>query len=160
MTNILRSYCHKTKYVEVFNSDTKRIDSESIWMSIKGRKNIMFIIKDLKGNVFGSFHSVIPSQRGEYQGKDYNHFVFSLNNKFQPQKFTRKNISPPLKIYSHGNGVFVINGFLMINEEESFFMSNQRFWRNYFDDTDKGIDYFVGENTSFEIDSLRILEWR
>ncbi|EKE40354.1 hypothetical protein ENUP19_0240G0003 [Entamoeba nuttalli] len=160
MTTTLSSFCHKRQYLVIYDSEKKSFLNQEIWSSICGRNNIMIIIKDWNGNVFGSFHEVVPKKMGEYSKKDYNHFVFSLNNPYHnPMKFKRKVISPILKIHLDNESILTVSGFLFIGVFNSFLVSNERFWKYYTDPTDKGTNYFCSNDSIFTVDSMKILQW-
>ncbi|ELP93214.1 hypothetical protein EIN_055190 [Entamoeba invadens IP1] len=158
--SLLQEYTNKHHFAVIFDSEQHSLDTATLWSILKGRRNIMIVIEDTRGDVFGSFHSVVANGIGIYSQKDFSHFVFSLQNTSNcPTKFGIKKLGEVLKISGGENTLLVVNDFIQLNREESFFVTPKVFWRTFLDDTDKGTKFISGEERGFFIENVQILQW-
>ena len=73
----------------VFESDVHQLTASAIWGVSRGRKNVAFVVETERGNVFGSFHAVLPKQQSMIVSDDARHFVFTMRNELNtgPMRF-------------------------------------------------------------------------
>ncbi|ELP83848.1 hypothetical protein EIN_197910 [Entamoeba invadens IP1] len=103
----------------------------SLFEKIRDKGNIMTVVETDGGNVFGSYHSVLPTKPSEWVVKDPNHFVFTLKNPFNggvnaSQKFTP--IRPdcyPLWIYKSGNALFCVQYFCHVSNNKQCYINSK-----------------------------------
>ncbi|KAL7713678.1 TLDc domain-containing protein [Entamoeba marina] len=153
----------KLKYSHiVIDSDDVAINSDSLFDSIHDQKNLAFIIQN-HDNIFGSFHSVTPRQRGITSPDDPSHFVFSLKNSYglKPTMYTKKKKSGSLRIFrldESENGVFDVYGFGVFGK--SLGSISNYFPTLYEDHNTTGGRIFVGDikPSQFEITRIVVLQ--
>ena len=69
-------------------------DRNNFFVNCEGKKNLLFLVKDTKGNKFGGYMSSTLIKNDDLNIKDENSFIFSVQNK---KKF--KVLNPSKAIY-------------------------------------------------------------
>ncbi|KAL7715881.1 TLDc domain-containing protein [Entamoeba marina] len=110
----------------VFDTDIDEFTSRELWSHLKGRSNIIIVIENESGYVFGTFHKKLPQQQEQWQEDDNQHFVFTIINPYQlqPQTFPIKPTwKKSLYIYADDQtcDVFgIYNAFWISNNGDNF----------------------------------------
>ena len=96
--------CHE-KYSILYNAENEELSARLINSKIQGKSNLYFIIEDINGNLFGSYHTFIPSEKERKVNvtEDPKHFIFTLKNPFniQPSLFTPKESNDHIISFYH-----------------------------------------------------------
>ncbi|ELP93004.1 hypothetical protein EIN_051890 [Entamoeba invadens IP1] len=92
--DILKSWTGLSQCTTIFDSENDELTARGVDSKITGKTNIVFLVEDTRGNVFGSFHGIIPPPDKLISSKDDpKHFVFTLKNphNIPPTKFPVKD---------------------------------------------------------------------
>ncbi|ELP94614.1 hypothetical protein EIN_497940 [Entamoeba invadens IP1] len=163
--SIVSSWVGHTRALRVFDSEHDELNSEALWNKIKGRRNLMFVVVTTEGNVFGSYHSIIPHSQGSWVSSDDDQFIFTLRNSsgtpptiFRPKQMTHRLLHIS-KSTTKKKLVWISDAFKIQNDDKSYISSS--FSRFYNDEKDLGPSIFtnlVYPNT-FSFSSFFVLHW-
>ncbi|EDR27855.1 hypothetical protein EDI_028110 [Entamoeba dispar SAW760] len=126
----LSEWTNKTVSNIIYDSNINDNFNEVIISKGKNLNNLMFVIETDGGNIFGSYHTIIPPKPSQWVIRDKNHFVFSLLNPYgtKPIKFTPIiDECYPLWVYKSTPGLFCIQSFCHISTNKHCYI-NSRGW--------------------------------
>ena len=66
----------------IFEQNENELSGEMVFLSLRLVSTVTFIIETTDGDVFGSYHSIIPTRQNCFVANDPNHFLFTLHNKY------------------------------------------------------------------------------
>ena len=125
-------------------------DRNNFFANCAGKKNLLFLVKDTKGNKFGGYMSSTLVKNDDLNIKDENSFIFSVQNK---KKFKVLNPSKAIYVRSEylitfggdgsGNDFYIQENSGGINKKETYGDKNN--------ETTNG-------NSSFTIDEFKVFE--
>ena len=87
----LKEWSGKETCTIIYSNENEELSARIVNSKIQGKKNLYFIIEDCQGNIFGSYHSFIPTEyeKKVHQQEDHHHFIFTLKNPYNilPTKY-------------------------------------------------------------------------
>ena len=149
----------------VYDSSVHGLGGNQLWPHISGLARAAFVFK-AQGNVFGSYHSVLPEAQGVWVDEDPEHFVFTVKNPFNvaPTRFDqRRPIDDGVLFVSKSSSELMNIGYLcfLASGAGSFIRLPQSgcpfsFSKGYTDHTNIGDVIFTGSThpTLFELDQV------
>ncbi|EDR29929.1 hypothetical protein EDI_233910 [Entamoeba dispar SAW760] len=162
---ILKEWVQLGNKIVIFNSEQHEMMPHGLWNKVSGRKNIMFIVISEYGDIFGSFHGVVPTKQGEWVWEDSQQFIFTMKNQYgvNPIQFKPKTMTHSLLRISGKNNtkkMFWISDGYRVNGDGKGYISNS-FSRFYNDSTKIGPLIFTNSvyPNTFSIRSFFVIQW-
>lgn len=133
----LSEWTGKVSSTIIFDSQINESFESSIIQKASTLKNIMFIVETDGGNMFGSYHTVIPNKVGKWAVSDDKHFVFTLKNPYetQPMKF-RPIVEEcyPLWFYKSSTSLYSVQSFCHITTNKQCYIAGKHWSGKAFSD--------------------------
>ncbi|ELP92179.1 hypothetical protein EIN_381460 [Entamoeba invadens IP1] len=163
--DLLSEWTGLTRSLKIYDSEIDELESNALWKKVQGRKNVMFVVVTNTGDVFGSFHGILPEKQGAWVREDKDQFIFSLDNNqgYQPTKFKPKSMTHQLLSIAKKNQkqkMFWISDAFRINSEDKSYISSS-FSRFYEDTTHSDGNIFTGSvyPLTFSVVSCVAFQW-
>ena len=65
----------------IYDSETNELSGDMLFLSLRLVSTVTFIIETTDGDIFGSYHTIIPTKQNCFVANDPHHFLFTLKNK-------------------------------------------------------------------------------
>ena len=125
-------------------------DRNNFFANCEGKKNLLFLVKDTKGNKFGGYMSSTLVKNDDLNIKDENSFIFSVQNK---KKF--KVLNPSKAIHVRSNYLIRFGGD---NGGNDFYIGNENGGMNKKETYGDNNNETTNGNSSFTIDEFKVFE--
>ena len=78
----LKEWSGYTTPTILYSTETEELSARTLNSKINGKRNLYFIVEDMNNNLFGSYHSHLPTEKEykQHSSEDQHHFVFTLHN--------------------------------------------------------------------------------
>ena len=101
----------------IYDSETNELSGDVLFLSLRLVSTCAFIIETTEGDIFGSYHTIIPTKQNCFVPNDPHHFLFTLKNKLNTPH-------EQFKVFSQNNRLLDIYG-----GKDSWVMGvNNGFW--------------------------------
>ena len=125
-------------------------DRNNFFANCEGKKNLLFLVKDTKGNKFGGYMSSTLVKNDNLNIKDENSFIFSVQNK---KKF--KVLNPSKAIHVSNDYLICFGGNKGAND---LYIGNENGGMNKKETYGDNNNETTNGNSSFTIDEFKVFE--
>lgn len=133
----LSEWTGKVSSTIVFDSQVNESFENTIVNKASTYKNLMFIVETDGGNMFGSYHTMIPNKVCKWTVNDDRHFVFTLKNPYETQPMKFRPIveeSYPLWFYKNSTSLYSVQSFCHISTTKQCYIAGKQWAGKAFSD--------------------------
>ena len=133
----LTEWTNKVTSSIVFDSHVNQSFDKAIVQNANSFKNLMFIVETDAGNMFGSYHTIIPNKPGKWVVTDDKHFVFTLKNPYETQPMKFRPIveeTYALWFYKSSTSLYSVQSFCHISTNKQCYIAGKQWAGKAFSD--------------------------
>ena len=163
--SLLKQWTQKKTFSLLFDKSQSEFTRENICGILKGKKDVIILFESIDGDIFGSYHSILPNDLSEWCN-DSQHFAFTLRNKYElKEKYNAKEnnkyslmICDFMEDDDESLSSILESGYFYTVTMEEKCSINPSFGSYYNGVSKFGIDVFGKDSTKIELKSIVIIE--